>query len=157
MVKINKSTKSVAAKGKKNGTVVFSHCFFFSLPCLPVIIFAMPMTKHHLLAGVALPFSELPATDMWQNSTWRQPSPGVFKIDEFCMVWVASQRHVVFFFCNRIREKQFFTLPVVNDNEIVQSTSSGVEGKSGLIFLVRYIRSCWCRRVSQFLVTLDNG
>ena len=36
------------------------------------------------------------------------------------------------FFYNRIREKQFFTLPVVNDNEIVRSTSNGVEGKSGL-------------------------
>ena len=33
------------------------------------------------------------------------------------------------FICNRIREKQFFfTLPVVNDNEIVRTTSDGVEG-----------------------------
>ena len=43
------------------------------------------------------------------------------------------------FFYNEIREKQFFTLPVVNDNEIVRSTSDGVEGKTGLICLVHYI------------------
>ena len=46
------------------------------------------------------------------------------------------------FFYNRIREKQFFTLPVVDDNEIVRGTSDGIEGKSsktGLICLVRYI------------------
>ena len=61
------------------------------------------------------------------------------------------------FFYNRIHEKQFFTLPVVNDNEIVRNTSDVVEGKSGLICLVCYIQSCWCRRVLQFLVTLDNG
>ena len=36
------------------------------------------------------------------------------------------------FFYFRIREKQFFILPVVNDNGIVRSTSDGVEGKSGL-------------------------
>ena len=72
------------------------------------------------------------------------------------MSWVASQRHV-FFFYKRIREKQFFTLPVVNNNEMVRCTSEGVEGKSGLIRFVRYIRSYWCRRVSQFLVTLDTG
>ena len=36
------------------------------------------------------------------------------------------------FFWNRIREKHFFTLPVVNDNEIVRSRSdSDAEGKSG--------------------------
>ena len=40
-----------------------------------------------------------------------------------------------YFFYVRIREKQFFTLPVVNDNEFVRSTSDGVEGKSGLICL----------------------
>ena len=61
------------------------------------------------------------------------------------------------FFYNRIRKKKSFTLPFVNDNEIVGSTSDEVEGKSSLICLVRYIRSCWCRRVLQFLVTLDNG
>ena len=33
------------------------------------------------------------------------------------------------FFYNGIREKQFFTLPVVNDNEIVRSTSDGVGEK----------------------------
>ena len=33
------------------------------------------------------------------------------------------------FFCNRIREKQFFTLPVVNDIETVRNTSGVVEGK----------------------------
>ena len=44
---------------------------------------------------------------------------------------MASQRHV--FFYNRIREKQFFTLPVVNDNEIVRNTSGVEEGKPGLI------------------------
>ena len=37
------------------------------------------------------------------------------------------------FFCNRINEKHFFTLPVVNDNQIVRSTSDGVEGKLGLV------------------------
>ena len=50
-----------------------------------------------------------------------------------------------------------FFLQVVNDNEIVRNTSDGLEGKSGLICMVSYIRSCWCRRVSQFLVTLDKG
>ena len=35
--------------------------------------------------------------------------------------------------------------------------SDGEEGKSGLICLVPFIRSCWCRRVSRFVVTLDNG
>ena len=61
------------------------------------------------------------------------------------------------FFYNRIREKQFFTLPVVNDNEIVRNTTDGAEKKSGSISSMRCIRSCWYRRVSQFLVTLDNG
>ena len=61
------------------------------------------------------------------------------------------------FFYNRIRKKQFFTMLVGNEKEIVRNTPDGVEGKSGLICLERYIRSCWCRRVSQFLVTLDNG
>ena len=61
------------------------------------------------------------------------------------------------FFYKRIRKKQFFTQPVVNNNKIVRSMSDGVERKSGLICLVRCIQSCWCRRVLQFLVTLDNG
>ena len=43
------------------------------------------------------------------------------------------------FFHNGIRQKQFFTLPVVNDNEIVRSTSDGAEGKTDLICLVSYI------------------
>ena len=77
-------------------------------------------------------------------------------IDEFRMV-LGGQPTPCFFFYNRIREKHFFTLPVVNDNEIVRSTSDWVEGKTGLICLVRYIWNCWCRRVLQFLVTLDNG
>ena len=35
------------------------------------------------------------------------------------------------FFYNRIREKQyFFTLPVVDDNEIVRGTSDWIEGKT---------------------------
>ena len=33
------------------------------------------------------------------------------------------------FFYNRIRENNFFTLPVVDDNEIVRGTSDGIEGK----------------------------
>ena len=57
----------------------------------------------------------------------------------------------------KLYEKQFFILHFVKDNEIVRSTSGGVEGKSGLICLVRNIRSCWCRRVSHFLVALDTG
>ena len=68
--------------------------------------------------------------------------------------WWASQCHD---FYNKFREKQFFTLPVVNDNEIVRSTSDGVESKPGLICLVRYTQSCWCQHVLQILVTLDNG
>ena len=59
-------------------------------------------------------------------------------IDEFRIV-LGGQPTPCFFFYNRIREQQFFTLPVVNDNEIVRSTSDGVEGKTGLICLVRYI------------------
>ena len=47
-------------------------------------------------------------------------------IDEFRMVWVASQRHV--YLQQNSRKTIFFTLPVVNDNEIVQTTSDGVEG-----------------------------
>ena len=58
-------------------------------------------------------------------------------IDEFRIV-LGGQPTPCFFY-QRIREKQFFTLPVVNDNEMVRSTSDGVEGKSGLICLVRYI------------------
>ena len=46
-----------------------------------------------------------------------------------------------FFFYNRIREKQFFTLPVVNDNEIVRNTSGVVEGKAGLINLFGVLHS----------------
>ena len=69
-----------------------------------------------------------------------------------CLGWPANA--MFFFFYNRIREKQFFTLPVVEENEIVRSTSDGVEEKSGLICLVRYIRSCWSWRVS---LTLDTG
>ena len=38
---------------------------------------------------------------------------------------VVSRPMPCFFFYNRIREKQFFTLPIVNDNEIVRSTSDG--------------------------------
>ena len=76
-------------------------------------------------------------------------------IDEFLVV-LGGQPTPCFFLQQNSR-KQFCTLPVVNDNEIVRSTSDGVEGKSGLIYLVRFIRSCWCRRFSQFLATLDTG
>ena len=65
----------------------------------------------------------------------------------------------MFFFATefaKIREKQFFTLPVVNDNEIVRSTSDEVEGKSGLICLVGLHSKVLVPRVSQFLVTLGN-
>ena len=34
------------------------------------------------------------------------------------------------FFYNRIRKKQFFTLPVVDDNEIMRSTSDGEDRSS---------------------------
>ena len=81
----------------------------------------------------------------WCVSKYRRVSHG--------LGWPAN----AMFFYNGIREKQFFTLPVVNDNEIVRSTSNGEEGKTDLICLVRYISKCWCRRVSHFLVTLDNG
>ena len=60
-------------------------------------------------------------------------------IDEFRIVLGGRPTPCFFFFFyNRIHEKQFFTLPVVHDHKIVQSTSDGVEGKSGLICLVRY-------------------
>ena len=50
-------------------------------------------------------------------------------------------------FLQQNSQKAIFTLPVVNDNEIVRRTSTGVEGKSGLICLVCHTRSCWCQRV----------
>ena len=50
-------------------------------------------------------------------------------IDEFRMVLGGQPTPCFFFFFyNRIRKKQFFTLWVVNDNEIVRSTSDEVEG-----------------------------
>ena len=55
-------------------------------------------------------------------------------IDEFRIILGGQPTQC--FFCNRIREKQFFTLPVVNDNKIVRITSDGVEmleGKSGSV------------------------
>ena len=59
----------------------------------------------------------------------------------------------MFFFTTEFAKNSFFfTLPDVSENEIVRSTSVRVEGKSGFICLVRYIRNCWSRRVSQFLV-----
>ena len=42
------------------------------------------------------------------------------------MVWVASQRHV--YLQQNSRKAILFPLPVVNDNEIVRTTSDGVEG-----------------------------
>ena len=67
----------------------------------------------------------------------------------------------MFFFYNRIREEQLFTLPVVDDNEIVRSTSYGEEGKPGLICLVRYIQGCsglpTYFAISSYPVTLDDG
>ena len=60
------------------------------------------------------------------------------------------------FFFQQNSRKAFFLLRVVNDNEIVRNTSDGLGGKSGLICMVHYIRSCWCRRVLQFLHTLEN-
>ena len=57
-------------------------------------------------------------------------------IDEFRMV-LGGQPTLCFY--NRIRVKQFFALPIINDNEIVRTKSDRVEGKSGLICLVRYI------------------
>ena len=81
-----------------------------------------------------------------------------YGIDEFRIVLGGQPTPCFsFFFWNIIGKKQCFTLPVVNNNEIVWSTSDGVKGKSGLTCLVRYCWSCWCRRVLQFLVTLDNG
>ena len=65
---------------------------------------------------------------------------------------VLGSQPMPFFFTTEFAKK-LFTLPVVNDNEIVPSTSGGIEG----ICLVRYICSCWCRRTSQFLVILDTG
>ena len=57
-------------------------------------------------------------------------------IDDFRMVFGGQKMPCLFY--NRIREMQFFTLPDVNDNEIVRSTFDRVEGKSGLFCLVRY-------------------
>ena len=62
-----------------------------------------------------------------------------FSIDEFRIVLGAGQPSPCFFTTEFAVKSNFFTLPVVNDNEIVRSTSDWVEGKSGLICLVRYI------------------
>ena len=43
------------------------------------------------------------------------------------------------YFYNRIRERTIFSLKV-NDNEIVQNTSDGLEGKSGLMFGALYLK-----------------
>ena len=76
--------------------------------------------------------------------------------DEFAigMSWVANQRHFLF---TTEFVKSNFSPAVCHDNEIVRNLSDGVEGKSGSICFVRYIRSCWCQRFSQILVTLDIG
>ena len=42
------------------------------------------------------------------------------------------------FFSQQNSLKAIFTLPVVNDNEIVRSTFDGVEGKSGLTFVPNF-------------------
>ena len=60
-------------------------------------------------------------------------------LSSFAWSWVASQRHVFFFATEFVKSNFLPELPVVNDNEIVRCTSDGVEGKTGLIFLVRYI------------------
>ena len=83
-----------------------------------------------------------------QASSWYLPADLVdFKLrffvkkkvlhgTSFAWSWVASQRHV--FFATEFTKSICFTLPVVNDNEIVRNTSGVVEGKSGLICLVCY-------------------
>ena len=65
--------------------------------------------------------------------------------------WVASQRH--FFLQQNLRKPIFLPCQL---STIMRSCESRPRGrmKSGLICLVCYIRSCWCQRVLQFLVTL---
>ena len=67
---------------------------------------------------------------------------------------MASQCHV-FFFTTEFAKSNFFTLSVVNDNEIVRSTSDGVEGKSGFL-LVSKLSVPTCLAISG-IITLDNG
>ena len=64
------------------------------------------------------------ATHSSADLTWIRKG---LEIDEFRMV--SGGQPTPCFFHKGIHEKQFFTLPVVNDNEIVRSTSDGVEGK----------------------------
>ena len=66
------------------------------------------------------------------QSAWLQvlrSTQGTLAIDDFShgLGWPAN----AMFFYNRIRERQFFTLPVVNNNKIVRNMSDGEEGKSG--------------------------
>ena len=50
---------------------------------------------------------------------------------EFRMVLGGQPTPCFFFFTTEFTKSNFFTLPTVHDNKIVQSTSDGVEGKSG--------------------------
>ena len=59
--------------------------------------------------------------ESWEDNFYRRVSHR--------LGWPAN---AMFFFTTEFVEKQFFTLPVVNNNEIERSTSNGVEGKSGL-------------------------
>ena len=95
------------------------------------------------------------AGDPEMGSTARQVRDLNALLDEIRMV--LGGQPTPCYFTTEFAKSIFFTLPVVNDNEIVRNTSDGVKKKSGLICSVRYIRSCWCRCGSQFLITLDNG
>ena len=91
------------------------------------------------------PYLTKPSGETYKLSSWSSC------IDEFRVV-LGGQPTPCFF--------SFFTTKFAKSNFLPcrsSSTFDGVERKPGLICLVRYIWSCWCRRVSQFLVTLDNG
>ena len=128
----------------KSATDILPHSFNMMLTCCEPIMSAAEKSGvpwHRLLCNFR------PLTQNCMNGQDSAPE----WMDAFCIkwFWVASQHH--FFFLNRlIREKLddwSFSLPVINDNQIVRNTSDGVEGNSGLICLVCNIRSCWCRRV----------
>ena len=51
-----------------------------------------------------------------------------------------TNQRPLFFFSTEFREVIFFSLPVVYDNEIVRNTPNALDGKSGLICLVRYCK-----------------
>ena len=135
----------------------FHTCFNMMLMC------CAPMSAAEVRCAVTSPFVQLHTSYTELNGQDSAPE----WMDAFCIkwFWVVSQHHHFFFLNRLIREKLddwSFSLPVINDNQIVRNTSDGVEGNSAWfnLFGVQYskllVPTCFNL---PFLVTLDmyNG